>query len=640
MVLCVLLISWSRVQARYTIPFYSVERPTVKTLLSYELESEERTGTFTNFSKDTETIKEKFEIRTKGWVYHPALLIFTAGLTPEFKQQSVDVVGGSNAQENDATFLGYFIDSTFLQYKPYTLNLYASKDRSDFASSLASDTATESSVFRGQLFLKYQPFPTNITIESKEKMTDSFFVTSEESERVRIESKHENDMSETELEAEFFDQIRTVQGAALSGERNFLFINNRFKFDEDSNLSSGLRLTDNTSGSIDSTTSFFSSQLSVRHHENLRTQYEVRIEDREDGAFTSSKRFGSAELTHQLYENLTTTLSGNIDQNEFTEGNLDSFEAAIDLRYIRRIPWGNLNINLSHREKTEDDQRNLAFAQVNDEAHVLTLTNPELLAHDAIDISTIVVTNDTGVTTYIRDTHYTLNPVGTSIFITRIDGVPGGINNGDTVLVDYSFEADPPAKIATITDTFGVNVNLWSMLRLYYQNSTSKEEFISGIEPSELIDNTTTRTGVELRWKWSTTRAEVEDRDTTRTPTKRFRFSETLAFRPSRRLSFSFVADFNKLELIDTNEESEGTGLTANLQWDLGGSGQLSADGFSQQITGSAQNSDRQGIKALYKWRYGAWRPSVRLVWVDEVDNLAGETRNRSSILFTVERQF
>lgn len=638
MVTIVFVFSWCRAQADYSVPYYAVEKPTVKAYLSYELESEERFGSFSNVEKDKSTSREKFDIRTKGWIYHPAFLTFSAGLIPEFKQQSIDVNGSDTQdQENDATFLGYFVDTTFLQYKPYTINLYANKNRTDFSSSLASDSSTESSTYRGQLLLKYQPLPTTITFESKNQVTESFFFTSEKSDKIRIDSKHKTSSSKTKLEAEVFDQIRNSQGTELKGVRNFVYVSNQYELGEKSDLSSSVRVTDNTSGAVDSKTTFLSSQLMVRHREKLKTHYHIRIEDREEGGFVSEKHFAAAELTHQLYENLTTTLSVDIDKNEFTEGNLDVYGAGLDFRYVRRIPWGTLNINLGHRERVEDDQRQLAFAEVRDESQVLTGTDLVLLAGESIDVNSIVVTDTVGLP-YAINTDYIVTAVDTSVFISRNSA--GGIADGEEVLVDYSFEADPPAKIATISDTFSVNLKLWSMLRLYYNNNKSREQFISGIEPPELTDNTVHRTGAKLRWKWSTTSVEVENRDTTRTPTKRFKFSEALSFRPDRYLSFGLIADYSNLEIIDTKDESETNRLSINFQWDLGHRGKLSADGFSEKVTGSAQRSDRKGLKVLYQWKYGGWRPVIRYVLTNEVDELVGETRKRNSIYFEISRTF
>lgn len=636
MVICVCVLPGSRSQAASSIPYYSVESPNVEVSLSEERESEQRTGQFKKKDKDTSTSSQQFVISTRGWIYHPALMTFSAILKPEFKQQNIDI-NGIDTAGNDATFLGFFVDTTFLKYKPYTVNLFANKSRRDFSNSLASDSTSESTIYRGQLLLKYEPVPTTVTFESKDMVTESFFLTTEKSNKLRMDARHQSDRSRTRLEAEVFDQIRNINGTEFVGERKSMYISNQYRLWDKSNVTSGLRFTDNTSGAVDSETALFSSQLTVRHRKRLKTQYQLRIEDRDEGGFTSTRRFASAELTHQLYENLTTTLDSNVEQSEFTEGDLDAYRVGVDFRYIRKTLWGNLNINFGHRERVEDDRRQLAFAEVRDESLILTQTDLLILANDVIDANSIIVTDLSGFP-YVLNTDYIVTVAGTSIFISR--NIAGGITDGEEVLVDYRFEADPPAKIATISDSFSVNIDLWSMLRLFYQINRSSEEFISGIRPSELADNSLQRTGAELRWRWSTTKVEVEDRDTTRTPTKNFRFSETLSFRPHRYLSLGLMADYNKLDLIETNEQSESTGLSIGLRRDFGSAGQLSADGFDQQTTGSAQRSKRKGMKLSYQWRYGAWNPSIKYAFTDEVDQLAGEARKRNNLYFEVSRKF
>ncbi|MCK5481674.1 MAG: hypothetical protein KAJ06_11025, partial [Gammaproteobacteria bacterium] len=159
------------------VPFY-IERPTVKALFSVEQEKETRNGPSTDVDTDTTTTREKLDIRTRGWVYHPALVIFDAGLRPEFRQRTEDS-DNNFKQDDDDDFLGYFLDTTWLQDKPYTINLFTAKDKQDTTSSatsaLAADVTTETSVNRGSLLLKYPVLPTTMTLESRETITDGFY---------------------------------------------------------------------------------------------------------------------------------------------------------------------------------------------------------------------------------------------------------------------------------------------------------------------------------------------------------------------------------------------------------------------------------------------------------------------------------
>jgi hypothetical protein len=399
-----------------------------------------------------------------------------------------------------------------------------------------------------------------------------------------------------------------------------------------------LSFRDSASELFDSTTTTASARLSVRHRTNFRTHYALRLEERDERDFSSDRRSLSAGLSHLLYENLTTSFNVDVSEGDVTGGEIDSYGAALNFRYRRSIPWGNLNMNLGLRERVEDDRRDVVFAEVRNESHTLSGSTPVFLENANVDVGSIIVTDVTETIIYVEGIDYVVLVVGNSTLIART--LLGGIADGQQVLVDYRFVPDPPAKTATTTETFGVNLHLWSMLRLYYSRSHSEQEFLSGIPPDELTDDTVQRVGGELSWKWSTTKVEFEDRDTTSAPTERWLVQETLLFRPRRNLSVGFAANYSELEFKDTGEVSKGSGIAANLGWNVGRTGHLSVNAFSQRTRGVTQRTVREGISAVYEWRYGAWHPDVRYTFLDEVNQFSGESRRRTTLLFHVKRTF
>ena len=134
-------------------PLFYVERPTATLDSRYEVDEEERRGPFIEQTKKSTTTREKLELRTRGYVYHPALLVYSIGLRPEFKRQHTATTG-SDIPKDDAKFLGYFVDMTVLQLKPYTVNLFASKERGEFKTSLEPDVVKESSMFSGRMMIQ------------------------------------------------------------------------------------------------------------------------------------------------------------------------------------------------------------------------------------------------------------------------------------------------------------------------------------------------------------------------------------------------------------------------------------------------------------------------------------------------------
>ncbi|MDH3980702.1 MAG: hypothetical protein OEU91_09360 [Gammaproteobacteria bacterium] len=619
------------------VPFY-IERPTVKAFFSLGLENETRSGPFVNLEKDSTTARQKFDIRTRGWAYHPALVIFDAGLRPEFKQQSEDSNTGFQ-QESDGVFFGYFLDTTWLQAKPYTINLFTSKDRSDTTNSLAADTTTETSINRGRLLLDYAVLPTTFTVESRESISEGFFRSVDSQDIFRVESRKETQNSKTTLDIEAREQDRLINKSASSTERFSTFIRNSWQLGDKSTLSSGFSFADSSSTLRDTTTTRISSRLRINHRKNFSTHYSARIEKREEKDFSSDSTSLSAGLTHRLYENLTTTVNGTTTRNKLSNGELNTNVANLNFRYQRRIPWGRLNMNLGVRERIEDDQRDAAFAQVREESHTFIGASTQIfLDNIAIDTATIIVTDSTGLITYVEGTDYFVDLVGSSVRITRDPFA--GIVDGQQVLVDYDYEPDPPAETGLTTVSFGTSIYLWDMLNLFYQRSQSTERLISGLHPNELTDDTVQRAGAELKWRWSTTYVEIEDRDTTVTPLERFLVRERLAFRPTRNLSLGFGAEYSELKLKDTGEVTEGTGVNANLTWNVGRTGQLRARAFDRRNRSSVQQTESKGLISIYEWWFGAWRPSVRYEFLDDVNELTGDTRERHIIYFQIERSF
>jgi hypothetical protein len=296
-------------------------------------------------------------------------------------------------------------------------------------------------------------------------------------------------------------------------------------------------------------------------------------------------------------------------------------------------------MNLGFRERIEDDQRTGSIAQVQDEPHTFVgISTQVFLDNTNVDTTTIIVRDSTGLITYAEGIDYIVDTVGNSTRITR-DPL-AGIGDNQTVLVDYSYASDPPAKTGLTTISFGTSLYLWEKLTLFYQRSDSTERLISGQHPDELTDDTVQRAGAELKWRWSTSYVEIEDRDTRNTPLERFLVRETLTFRPARNLSYGIGVEYSEVELKDTGEVTEGSGINANLSWNIGPRGQLRARAYDRRTRSTAQRTESKGLIAIYDWWFGAWRPSVRYEFLDDDNEFTGDTRERHIIYFQIERIF
>ncbi|MCK5481113.1 MAG: hypothetical protein KAJ06_08200, partial [Gammaproteobacteria bacterium] len=296
------------------VPFY-IERPTVRALFSVEQENETRTGQVSDVDTDTTTTRQKLDIRTRGFAYHPALVIFDAGLRPEFRQRTEDA-DNDFKQDDDDVFLGYFLDTTWLKDKPYTINLFTARDKQDTTSTTtggpqATDVTTETSVDRGRLLLNYPVLPTTMTAESRETITDGFYRSVDADDSIRIESRKETQNSKTTLDIESREQDRRINGAGSTTDWFSTFISNTYRPGDKSTLTSGFFYSDRSTVSRDTTTTRLNSRLRVDHRKNFSTHYLARLDRRDEKDFSTDSVSLGAGLRHLLYENLTTSFNVN-----------------------------------------------------------------------------------------------------------------------------------------------------------------------------------------------------------------------------------------------------------------------------------------------------------------------------------------
>ncbi|MBI5139587.1 hypothetical protein HZA26_03185, partial [Candidatus Nomurabacteria bacterium] len=142
----------------------------------YEYEKDKRTGPYLNTVDNTTTFSEKLGIETWGWLYHPALLIYTLRLEPEWEQITEHREGRD--KKSSRTFLeGYSTELTFLQYKPYSLTIFGDKYMSTIRHSFAGRSKKDSDTYGARLMLTYSFLPTQLNYTHVESTQTGFFTT-------------------------------------------------------------------------------------------------------------------------------------------------------------------------------------------------------------------------------------------------------------------------------------------------------------------------------------------------------------------------------------------------------------------------------------------------------------------------------
>lgn len=617
---------------------YMFERPVVELFLEYQDKEEERSGPNVDPRREqTDTFWQRLELRSRGWLYHPDLLLVSFGLEPQWKQQ--DLIASDNfSRDDDDTFFGYFADAHVLRKKLHSFKVFLRQSRNEFNSTLSPDNITETDIARAVWLINSKSFPTTLTLERNNTKFEDFFATRDDSDIVRLESKHTSDKHQFNILSEYVDQLRQIDVQVFDVDRLLTSANSNYAFTDRVRLTSTIFSLDSESEISDSSNFQWSERLMVEHRPNLRTDYTARFDSRQNESFKSDTRYLSGAVEHQLYDNLTTRLEMYSSRDDFNDGQIDIGEADLDFRYIREIPVGMLSITNGYAYRIEDNNIEAQSSQVLNETHTLVGTTPEFLARSNVDPASVLVTDVTSTTTYVEGIDYVLSVLGESVTIER--SIFGGIADGETVLVDYAFATRAPFEADRWSARFGVNVDLWRMLRLYYNFGRIDENLISGTRPSDLSDDRIHRVGASFRWRWSTTSAEYENRNTVRTPLTRLRLEQSIAVHVTRSMSFGVSASYAETDFEDVGSDRRTVGLAGNLRWDMGRWGRFEINAFSRDIDGESQKTKSDGLISMWSVRYGSWSGFVRYEDLDESDQLTIQDRARRLLTLRISRVF
>ena len=616
---------------------FRIRRPTIELQMIYEDEEEQQSTPFSGSDQHTTVFRPRLDITTDGWIYEPDLFKFAIGLQPESKREVSEAEGGFD-RTVDSTFLGYFLDATILQAKPYTFRLFTSQSRDEFDSSLSADSVTKSRVTRATLLLHDIKVPTKITYENRDVDYENMFSFNDASEIIRVQAEHQTEVSRTAIRSEYLRQDRKTNASGFTIDRWDASLTNRYEFQQKSHLFSSVSAIDSSSELFDTRIFALAERVNLQHRPKLRSHYDARFDRREEGDFTSSAFDVAAGVAHQLYDNLSTSFDLRADDNRFTDGRIKLYASEFDLHYKREIPWGSVELDNGYEYRLEDNDIDAVSTEVLSESHVLIGSVPVFLDNFNVDIASIVVTNLTVTIIYQEGFDYVVNRVGDAVTIER--AAFGLIADGEGVLVSYSFVPNLPFEFSRTTIRYGTALNLGRAARIFYQGRRVTEDLKSGTEPAGLGNSTEQRAGGEVRWKWSKTRVDYEDRDSIRTPLSRWRVQESVSFRMGDRWSAGGSLSYSETDLKEGNEATTDRGVLGNIRWRIAGWGDLEVKALSRELVGSSQDSISQGITAQLRWRYGAWRGIVRYEDLSDSDDITGLTRDRRRASLQVSRRF
>ncbi len=622
--------------------YFHFTRPKLGLELSYEYNREIRKGNDINSKDITNDFSEQFKIETDGWVYHPALIDFTLGLEPTWTQTREDhsTTITSNSNDTDTDLLGYYFDASVFQYKPYTFHFFARQQDNDVTSSFSRRTNTRTRTYGSDLFLKQRTFPTTIGYVHNESQQSGFYSSSDNWDEIKLNMSLPKKNNKTELDVSLVDKTQSTNNSVTDIETLNSALKNRWDFSGDKRryLFSSL-LYRQTQGSYSNNSgTTFNQNLSWEHTKALDSNYQVLYNKNESGDFNSETMSFGAGLSYDIFDNLRTNFTCGASYSESQGGKEQIYRGGIGFDYDKDTPIGIFRLNSYHSYKQRDRKVSEDNIKAINEPHTLNDTDHVYLNQKNVNGSTVVVTDVTGTILYFENQDYTLTELTPYL---RISRKPlGRIADGDTVLVSYWYENPADFDDAVFGQSYGFTYMPFQFLSFLYRYHQSEQIYRGGAAP-DILENSIVHTGeATLDLNWSRTKLSYQDSfKNYGSSHTRWVAEETVSYIPSRNFFTLLSASYGETKFEEASENEIFYLLKSQIDYSPSRWWKVSIATFRNDISGESVNTLDHGVSVDFNMYYGIWNASVEYLYINEEDRAVDETRELSSIIFTITRR-
>ncbi len=613
--------------------YYFIKRPALGLKLSYEFKNEKRTNSGTEVKDSHHRFKERVGLKTSGWMYHPALMRYTLLFEPEWIQAREEMNPGESSRV-DSFSPDYFLTATFLERKPYTLNVFGRRQEIPVWAAFAGNTESVVDSYGANILLRYKILPTNVGYSHIETEQSGFYNSQSIRDNLTLTSRHQTPSSDTSLTSNYTDDERVSEDSVTKIKAlNTILLNSyRITKNNDVKLHSTLTHRVQEATNLDVENLRFREHLNWQHRENLQSN-QIFVHNRLDsGGFESDLTSLESRWTHLLYENLTTNAGGSIEQYNYQEGRENAGDVFLDLSYVRAFSWGTLNLSNSWDYLyTNRSGSAETGAQVTGEKHSLTAGEEVFLANEDVDLDSIVVTNTLGTTIYIENIDYTVSEISGLVRLTRLPF--GEIKEGQIVGVNYSYQGDGGYDDTLLTQSYGIFLDLRQNWRFSYNFLRTTQDIVSGEPPKELVDDTIQRANVRYNIGWSDTSVTYEDSDRqSDLAFTRWKIEETLRFRPLWSFYFTLKGYAGRTDYEERDEKREFYGGVSTIDWILNRRCKLRFEGYYDNTTGDVEDTTNNGIRVGLELRYRIWKMKLFYEMTDQ-DNKMTEFRRQEQLI-------
>lgn len=494
-----------------------------------ELIVEQETDEQSERKSTTTVFEERLRLNTRGDLYHPNLLTYTAAVGLGLAQQKVDSDEESGRVSD--TLKEYSFDIKLLNRKPYPMRFHADRSEDLFAREFQSSLRQESEGFGLRLALRSKEWPMQIQFDSQEITQRSLSSTTDLQERdffnlleERFRYSLSHAFSNTSNMIFEFDRNerstkRSDSSVGRQDDRYRLSHSLKFGSHDQHSLRSSFN-TSKVSGGTDFSQTRWVERLRLKHTDDLQTHYEFRSLESEQESFKNAEDYWEAGFKHQLYESLTTT--GRVFRSEAESGEMAVTERQggdINFNYRKKNPWGTLSASYWTSLVNTDQTGGSGIGVVIDEPHFATLEWVEL-DRPNIDTSGIIRVEDENGFAYDIVEDYSIMEINGRVFLVlRSFGGSfpdfGTLDGTERFFVDYNYFVEPEREEEAHQQRFHVRQNFTNGVSAYYEHSRRDESISSNVTTVTPDESRRNLFGMSYRNKGLLLLAELLEEDST-----------------------------------------------------------------------------------------------------------------------------
>ena len=458
-------------------------------------------GPFTS----SELWKEELLIRTRSYVYHPALLEMEISGGPTLVQYGYESDQGDNSGRE--TLFNYDAWLNFLERKAYPFSVFVRRDHPEITTGLLGRflARTDEYGMRGVVRPTLVPMMFFWDASHLESEGSGFGATVDDvvdraSLRTSLPYKDVNnlrlDVNWNERESRSGSPGLPIQESMIETLTTQLSGGNVFGDERAVRLNQHLYLlqqetrTANTT-EVDNLT--YNGNLRWQNSDRVNTYGNYRYNDQERTGSWSRSQDISAGASFKAQSGFTVNGNGNFSSNESPGFSRDRTGAVVLANYNLPLAFGSFGLSGTVGLDRTDQESTSDTSAVFDESIVLVGIVPVALNEDFIVAGTVIVTNIALTQTFIEDIDYRLVTIGSTTTIERI--VTGNIVDGEEVLVSYDYLTGGTVEYDTRRYGISANLNLFTHANLFVRFDDTENDIISGIATTPLNDRTLVEIG-------------------------------------------------------------------------------------------------------------------------------------------------